>query len=75
MIEDAVMASEIEQLHDLTGYLKLASHPEWRRLCFSTTDRRIQFESWVVMSTRLCSSPGKGDDVSSPTSTVVDRRR
>lgn len=28
--EDAVMASEIEQLPDLTGYLKLASRPEWR---------------------------------------------
>jgi type IV secretory pathway TraG/TraD family ATPase VirD4 len=28
--EDAVMASEIEQLPDLTGFLKLASRPEWR---------------------------------------------
>ena len=27
--EDAVMASEIEQLADLVGYLKLASRPEW----------------------------------------------
>lgn len=31
--EDAVMASEIEQLPDLTGYLKLASQPEWRKAC------------------------------------------
>jgi len=30
--EDAVMASEIEQLPDLTGFLKLASRPEWRRI-------------------------------------------
>jgi type IV secretory pathway TraG/TraD family ATPase VirD4 len=30
--EDAVMASEIEQLPDLQGYLKLASVPEWRRV-------------------------------------------
>ena len=30
--EDAVMASEIEQLPDLTGFLKLASRPEWRRV-------------------------------------------
>jgi hypothetical protein len=30
--EDAVMASEIEQLPDLQGYLKLASRPEWRRV-------------------------------------------
>ena len=30
--EDAVMASEIEQLPDLAGFLKLASRPEWRRV-------------------------------------------
>jgi type IV secretory pathway TraG/TraD family ATPase VirD4 len=30
--EDAVMSSEIEQLPDLTGFLKLASRPEWRRV-------------------------------------------
>src|SRR5215469_5820048 len=31
-IEAAVMGSEIEQLPDLAGYLKLASRPEWRRV-------------------------------------------
>jgi type IV secretory pathway TraG/TraD family ATPase VirD4 len=30
--EDAVMASEIEQLPDLTGFLKIASQPIWRRV-------------------------------------------
>lgn len=30
--EDAVMASEIEQLPDLHGFLKLASQPHWRRI-------------------------------------------
>jgi type IV secretory pathway TraG/TraD family ATPase VirD4 len=30
--EDAVMASEIEQLPDLEGFLKLASSPEWLRV-------------------------------------------
>jgi len=30
--EDAVMASEIEQLPDLAGFLKIASRPEWRRV-------------------------------------------
>ncbi len=30
--EDAVMASEIEQLPDLTGFLKFASQPAWRRV-------------------------------------------
>ena len=29
--EDAVMASEIEQLPDLVGFLKVASQPHWRR--------------------------------------------
>jgi type IV secretory pathway TraG/TraD family ATPase VirD4 len=29
-VEDAVMASQIEQLPDLSGYLKIASRPEWR---------------------------------------------
>jgi hypothetical protein len=31
-VEPAVMASQIEQLPDLRGYLKLASRPEWRRV-------------------------------------------
>lgn len=31
-IEPAVLDSEIEQLADLKGYLKLASRPEWRRV-------------------------------------------
>ncbi|HEV2702772.1 MAG TPA: type IV secretion system DNA-binding domain-containing protein [Steroidobacteraceae bacterium] len=31
-VEDAVMASEIEQLADLEGFLKIASRPEWRRV-------------------------------------------
>lgn len=34
--EDAVMASEIEQLLDLQGFLKLASSPSWRRVRIST---------------------------------------
>jgi len=34
-VEDAVMASEIEQLSDLNGFLKLASRPEWRRVALS----------------------------------------
>lgn len=31
------MASEIEQLADLTGYLKLASHPELRAIDLAAT--------------------------------------
>jgi hypothetical protein len=30
--EDAVIASEIEQLPDLTAFLKVASQPQWRRV-------------------------------------------
>ena len=35
-IEPAVLSAEIEQLADFHGYLKLASHPEWRRVRVST---------------------------------------
>lgn len=34
--EEAVMASEIEQLPDLAGFLKLASRPEWMRVVLSS---------------------------------------
>ena len=34
-MEDAVLPSEIEQLPDLTGFLKLASRPEWTRVRYS----------------------------------------
>jgi type IV secretory pathway TraG/TraD family ATPase VirD4 len=33
--EAAVMASELEQLPDLTGYVKTASSAQWRRVAFS----------------------------------------
>jgi len=32
VIEAAVMPSEIEQLPDLQGFLKVASSPSWRRV-------------------------------------------
>lgn len=38
--EDAVMASEIEQLPDLTGFLKIASQPQWRRVQLVPPDAR-----------------------------------
>ena len=37
VFEDAVMASEIERLPDLAGFLKLASQPEWQRVTLSRT--------------------------------------
>jgi hypothetical protein len=36
--EDAVMASEIEQLADLRGFLKTASRPEWYRVKLTWSD-------------------------------------
>lgn len=35
VIEDAVLPSEIEQLPDLSGYLKLATSPDWLRVEFA----------------------------------------
>jgi hypothetical protein len=37
--EPAVLPSEIEQLADLTGYVKLASHPLWYRVNFPSDAR------------------------------------
>src|SRR5581483_1800646 len=37
--EDAVMASEIEQLPDLDGFLKLPSQPQWYRVTLKRTDQ------------------------------------
>lgn len=34
-VEAAIMPSEIEQLPDLAGYLKVASRPEWLRICLT----------------------------------------
>jgi type IV secretory pathway TraG/TraD family ATPase VirD4 len=36
-VEPAVLASEIEQLPDLSGYMKHASDPEWRRVRLQPT--------------------------------------
>jgi hypothetical protein len=35
--ESAVLASEIEQLPDLHGFLKFASQPEWKRVKLSVS--------------------------------------
>ncbi len=41
-IESAVMAAEIEQLPDLSGYLKIASRPEWLRVALRPPARLHQ---------------------------------
>jgi hypothetical protein len=41
-VEPAVMASEIERLADLAGYLKLASSADWRRVALRVPGREVQ---------------------------------
>jgi type IV secretory pathway TraG/TraD family ATPase VirD4 len=43
-VEAAVMGSEIEQLPDLSGYLKLASSPGWRRVRLRAPDAQLRAE-------------------------------
>lgn len=43
-IEPAIMASEIERLPDLEGFLKLASVPDWRRVTLSPVSRLVRRE-------------------------------
>jgi type IV secretory pathway TraG/TraD family ATPase VirD4 len=38
--EQAILASQIEQLPDLAGFLKLASRPEWRRVVLEHAEAR-----------------------------------
>jgi type IV secretory pathway TraG/TraD family ATPase VirD4 len=40
--EPAVLASQIERLPDLTGYLKLASHPDWYTVALTPLDGPIR---------------------------------
>jgi type IV secretory pathway TraG/TraD family ATPase VirD4 len=40
-VEPAVMGSEIEQLPDLSGYLKFASSPGWRRVSLRTASPEV----------------------------------
>jgi hypothetical protein len=39
-VADSAMAAEIEQLPDLTGVLKIASRPQWRRVHLLLLDAR-----------------------------------
>jgi type IV secretory pathway TraG/TraD family ATPase VirD4 len=44
-VEAAVLPSQIEQLPDLTGYLKRASEPEWRQVRLEVKHSREQHRS------------------------------
>ncbi|MBV8341168.1 MAG: type IV secretion system DNA-binding domain-containing protein, partial [Gammaproteobacteria bacterium] len=60
-VESAVMASEIEQLPDLSGYLKLASSREWRRVRLRPASLREQrdFSSQEVADKTASFAPNK----------------
>ena len=56
-VEPAVMASEIERLADLAGFLKLASSPDWRRVVLRVPEREAQ---------RTCAAPPAGSALEQP---------
>jgi hypothetical protein len=58
-IESAVMGSEIEQLPDLSGYLKLASTPVWRMVRLSPAAAAAR-PSATPSSARILSFPARG---------------
>jgi type IV secretory pathway TraG/TraD family ATPase VirD4 len=53
--EPAVLASQIERLPDLTGYLKLASHPDWYSVALTPVDEPIR------PRTRRTSAPAESE--------------
>jgi type IV secretory pathway TraG/TraD family ATPase VirD4 len=59
-VEPAVMGSEIEQLPDLAGYLKLASRPEWRRVRLQRPVRSARLEEALPGATILAFPPRPG---------------
>ena len=57
-IEAAVMGSEIEQLPDLSGYLKLASSPAWQRVQLLAPFSQLR-QQVTPGTARIPSFPGK----------------
>jgi type IV secretory pathway TraG/TraD family ATPase VirD4 len=57
VVESAVMPSEIEQLADLTGYLKLASSPTWLKLAFPLFDRPAVAQAFCPISPAVSVPP------------------
>lgn len=52
-VEAAVMASEIGQLPDLAGYLKLASRPQWLQVALSPPTQTRAAEPLRASAARL----------------------
>jgi hypothetical protein len=57
-IEPAVMASEIERLPDLTGFLKLASTPDWMRVALTPGKERSAPRLWRGVRALLTRTAG-----------------
>ncbi len=55
-VESAILPAQIEQLPDLTGYLKRASDPQWERVCLDAGRERNQRQS--MRSDSQTAAPG-----------------
>ena len=75
-MEAAVMGSEIEQLPDLSGYLKLASSPSWRRVHLHAPCSQPRRQVIPATATVL-SFPNKATAFNkyAPTVTAADQQR
>ena len=74
-IEAAVMGSEIEQLPDLSGYLKLASSPGWQRVCLRAPGPQRQPQA-ARGAARILSFPSRvtASNNHVPTVTAADQQ-
>jgi Type IV secretion-system coupling protein DNA-binding domain len=75
-VELAVMGSEIEQLPDLSGYLKLASRPEWRRVRLNRQAQHDRGAAPAVFARILSVSRGHApSQPAEPAQAIAERER
>jgi hypothetical protein len=72
VVEQAVMASEIERLPDLDGFLKLASEPDWMRIKLSrksypTVARRTESKASETLPPAFSTEDNTGKYFAAPT--------
>jgi hypothetical protein len=75
-IEAAVMGSEIEQLPDLSGYLKLASSPAWQRVRLHSQPSKLHAEA-ATRTARVLAFPRASTAATPPlpAASTADRGR
>jgi hypothetical protein len=73
-VEAAVMGSEIEQLPDLSGYLKLASSPAWQRVHLRSPVPQLGTEA-RGHTARILTFPHESSASRSPALTSADQQR